>query len=159
VSDDLGVHRDPGDPRSPEPTWVPTEVILAAHDLLLRQHGGRHGFGEFDVFEHRPWRREYWRRYREVRSPDPEGDLAWYAALYVSEICRCRPFVDGNRRTALMTALIFLRLNGYALDAETVDVVVHVRALAKNVIDEKAFARAIELGMRAGPPGVSHEVR
>jgi len=30
-----------------------------------------------------------------------------------------RPFVDGNKRTAIMTPAMFLRLNGYVLQTKT----------------------------------------
>jgi len=34
------------------------------------------------------------------------------AAAYVFYICRTHPFVDGNERTAMMAAIVFLRVNG-----------------------------------------------
>ena len=35
------------------------------------------------------------------------------AATYISSICIRHPFLDGNKRTAALSALIFLELNGY----------------------------------------------
>ncbi len=37
------------------------------------------------------------------------------AAAYCFHICRNHPFVDGNKRTALACALVFLELNGISL--------------------------------------------
>jgi death-on-curing protein len=34
------------------------------------------------------------------------------AAAYLFYICKNHPFVDGNKRTAMMAAIVFLRLNG-----------------------------------------------
>ena len=38
------------------------------------------------------------------------------AAAYAFHICQNHPFVDGNKRTALASALVFLSLNGIELD-------------------------------------------
>jgi death-on-curing protein len=37
------------------------------------------------------------------------------AAAYTFHLCQNHPFVDGNKRTALATALVFLELNGIEL--------------------------------------------
>ena len=38
------------------------------------------------------------------------------AAAYAFHICQNHPFVDGNKRTALAAALVFLSLNGIEVD-------------------------------------------
>ena len=43
-------------------------------------------------------------------------DLHDMAAAYLFHIVRNHPFVDGNKRTGLITALVFLDLNGVAVD-------------------------------------------
>ena len=43
-------------------------------------------------------------------------DLYEQAAACVFHICQNHPFVDGNKRTALATALVFLALNGIGLE-------------------------------------------
>ena len=43
------------------------------------------------------------------------------AAAYLFYLCRNHPFIDGNKRTALATCLIFLSENGY-LSQEKLDV-------------------------------------
>lgn len=44
------------------------------------------------------------------------NDLYEQAAAYAFHICQNHPFLDGNRRTALASALVFLSLNGIELD-------------------------------------------
>ncbi|MEO8206874.1 MAG: Fic family protein [Chthoniobacterales bacterium] len=39
-------------------------------------------------------------------------DLVGIAAAYLYHLCRNRPFVDGNYRTALLVCLVFLEENG-----------------------------------------------
>ena len=38
-------------------------------------------------------------------------------ATYLYGICRNHPFIDGNKRTAVGAALVFLELNGIEVDA------------------------------------------
>ena len=44
------------------------------------------------------------------------SDLAEMAAAYLFHIVKNHPFADGNKRTGMHCALIFLDLNGYDLD-------------------------------------------
>ena len=43
-------------------------------------------------------------------------DIIGMAAAYGFHICQNHPFIDGNKRTALASALVFLDLNGTELD-------------------------------------------
>lgn len=42
----------------------------------------------------------------------PYNDLVEVAAAYLFYLCRNHPFIDGNKRTAMIAAIVFLRLNG-----------------------------------------------
>jgi len=42
----------------------------------------------------------------------PYGDIVEIAAAYLFYLCQNHPFLDGNKRTAMMAAIVFLRLNG-----------------------------------------------
>ena len=42
----------------------------------------------------------------------PYADIIEIAAAYLFYICKNHPFLDGNKRTAMMAAIVFLRLNG-----------------------------------------------
>ncbi len=44
------------------------------------------------------------------------ADLAAQAATLLWGIAENQPFVDGNKRTALVVTLTFLELNGYVVD-------------------------------------------
>ena len=43
-------------------------------------------------------------------------DLYEMAAAYAFHLCQNHPFVDGNKRTGLASALVFLELNGVSID-------------------------------------------
>ena len=38
------------------------------------------------------------------------------AAAYTFHLCQNHPFIDGNKRTALASSLVFLDINGYELN-------------------------------------------
>jgi death-on-curing protein len=42
----------------------------------------------------------------------PYADLVEIAAAYLFYICRNHPFLDDNKRTAMIAPIVFLRLNG-----------------------------------------------
>jgi death-on-curing protein len=42
----------------------------------------------------------------------PYADLVEIAGAYLFYLCGNHPFIDGNKRTAMMAAIVFLRLNG-----------------------------------------------
>lgn len=44
------------------------------------------------------------------------SDIYAQAAAYGYHLCQNHPFIDGNKRTALATALVFLELNGIEID-------------------------------------------
>jgi death-on-curing protein len=46
------------------------------------------------------------------------GTFFEMAAAYLFHLACKHPFLDGNKRTALMCALVFLGLNGQGLDAD-----------------------------------------
>ena len=47
----------------------------------------------------------------------PDSSIFEIAAAYGYGLAKNHPFVDGNRRTALISILLFLELNGYGLSA------------------------------------------
>ena len=62
------------------------------------------------------------------------------AAAYGVAIVKNHPFVDGNKRAALMVMYVFMEINGYSLDAPEVEVVDVMFRLAAGELDEKALS-------------------
>jgi death-on-curing protein len=62
------------------------------------------------------------------------------AASYGYGISRNHPFIDGNKRTGYVAAELFLRLNGWRLNADDASCVVTMLAVAAGDITEEAFA-------------------
>ena len=73
--------------------------------------------------------------------------MAELAAAYASAIARNHPFVDGNKRTALVAAELFLACNGRDLEATDADCVTMMLSLAAGEIGEDEFAAWIRANM------------
>lgn len=86
------------------------EVLLILQDQI-RRYGGAYGVRD----------RELLSSALAMPRASFEGkylhkDLYEQAAAYAFHVCQNHPFIDGNKRTALATALVFLSLNGIDLD-------------------------------------------
>jgi death on curing protein len=71
------------------------------------------------------------------------------ASAYAFHIAKNHPFVDGNKRTALMTAGAFLRMNGWDLVSEGVAAADAVIALVTDQMTKADFAAWLEANCHA----------
>ena len=71
------------------------------------------------------------------------------AAAYLFHIARNHPFVDGNKRAALIATLAFLRLNGLALEAPDEELTALVLGVASGEVSKAEAAVFIERHARA----------
>jgi death-on-curing protein len=71
---------------------------------------------------------------------DPPPDLAALAAAYAFGIARDHPFVDGDKRTALVATRTFLLLNGVDLKASQDEKYLTFLSLAQGELTEAALA-------------------
>lgn len=92
-----------------EPVWLRKELVLVVHRRQVLQHGGAPGIRNEGLLE------SAMARPRQIFAYEPEADIARLAAAYAWSIAQNHPFVDGNKRTALVACRVFLRLNGYDL--------------------------------------------
>jgi death-on-curing protein len=66
--------------------------------------------------------------------------LTRLAAVYSFGLVLDRPFVDGNKRTALMTAALFLAKNGFHLNAPQPEAVIATLRLSTGEWEDAPFA-------------------
>ncbi len=114
--------------------WVDLSVVLALHDEHLAEHGGPAGIRDRAALEAAMAR-------PRNKADYGDADIATLAAAYAYGIARNHPFVDGNKRTALIIAELFLMLNGYALTASNAECVATFLDLAAGAISEEDFTR------------------
>ncbi len=67
-------------------------------------------------------------------------DLFEMAAAYLFHIAQNHPFLDGNKRTGVVCALVFLELNGIKVFADEEALVEMVMAVAEGRIEKDAIA-------------------
>jgi len=72
-----------------------------------------------------------------------ETDLASLAAAYPFGIARNHPFVDGNKRSAFASLIVFLGLNGIDFAPATEAATAIMLSLAAGEVSEKSLARWI----------------
>jgi death-on-curing protein len=91
------------------------EAVLAIHREVLAAHGGGDGLRSRDLLE------------SAIAAPTATmmgipvmSDPLEIAAAYLFYLCSNHPFVDGNKRVALATCLVFLSANGL-LPGESLD--------------------------------------
>ena len=114
--------------------WVDRRALLLLHAESLAEHGGSAGLrdeGLLDSALARPL--------NLVAYGEP--DFADLAASYAFGLAKNHPFVDGNKRAAILSAGLFLALNGFRLTASQVDATQAMLALAAGELSEEAFAR------------------
>lgn len=128
-----------------EPRWIDRSVVELFHDDQLRQHGGLPGLRDGGLLE------AALARPRQRFAYEPGLDLADLAAAYAVGLARNHPFVDGNKRLAFLTCVVFLDLNGLSLDVPEAEVVVRMRQLASGELDEASLAEWLRRGSRARP--------
>ena len=113
--------------------WIERSVVIAAHNEQLAEHGGATGTRDQGLLESALARAE-----NLVACGDP--DVATLAAAYGFGIVRNHPFVDGNKRAALIATELFLALNGFELVVGDVECVITILALAAGELEEVEFA-------------------
>jgi death-on-curing protein len=115
--------------------WVREDVVLAVHLRQLAEHGGGEGIRDEGLLQSALARPQNLLAYG-----DPPPDLASLAAAYAYGIAQNHPFVDGNKRTSLIVARLFLLLNGINLVATQEEKYSTFLALAAGELSEENLA-------------------
>ena len=117
----------------PEWIWVSREAALAAHLEQLAEHGGGEGVRDEGLFESAMAR-------PQNRAAYEEPDLAELAANYAFGLARNHPFIDGNKRTALVVSELFLAKNGLRVDSSEAETLAIFLDLAVGELSEEDLA-------------------
>lgn len=77
---------------------------------------------------------------QSVFGQDAYPDIHSKAAALMHSLVRNHPFIDGNKRTAVVAVLVFYGLNGVWLDAAQDEVVALAVDVAEGILDVAAIA-------------------
>src|SRR5690625_4287928 len=116
-----------------EPYWLGREIVEAIHERQLDRHGGAPGLRDAGLLESALMRAQNAWHYGE-------GDLCALAALYAEGIAKNHPFADGNKRTAFVSATLFLANNGLRLKASNREAADMTLGLAAGKLPREEFA-------------------
>ncbi len=114
-----------------QPQWVLDEVVLAIHKQQLAEHGGSSGIRDKGLLA------SALARPKNLLNYDPDkATIPRLAASYAFGLARNHPFVDGNKRVALVVSLLFLKLNCMDLSAPMLERYQVFMALAEGSLSE-----------------------
>ena len=82
------------------------DTIREIHAEAIRQFGGANGVRHENLLASAVLTPQ-----SSFGGKSPYADIVEVAGAYLFYICRNHPFLDGNKRTAMMACIVFLRLN------------------------------------------------
>lgn len=120
------------------PEFLTLEEVLEIHAVQLERYGGGAGVRDEGLLD------------SALAQPAAtfdgqlvHEDLFAMAAAYLFHIVRNHPFVDGNKRTGLLAALVFLDLNGIAVEHGSEALYELTMAVAEGRMDKGAVAHEL----------------
>ena len=118
------------------PQWLTYEQVIAIHSRQLRRFGGAAGLRDEGLLRsalERPLNKWH---YEEAQLPEP-------AAAYGFGLAKNHAFVDGNKRIAFMSMLVFLRKNNVRFAPAPAEATAMMMSLAAGEVSEESLARWI----------------
>ena len=92
--------------------YLSAEQHLFLHARLVEETGGSHGVRDLNMLLSALGRPQ-----ASYDNRDLYPDIHTKAAALMDSLIRKHPFLDGNKRTGIAAAAMFLRMNGYQLNA------------------------------------------
>jgi death-on-curing protein len=88
-----------------EPDFLSLDEVLRIHARSLAEHGGMEGIRDAGLVDS---------ALASAKNAFYYGGGDWFdvAATYAYHLAESQAFIDGNKRTAVASALVFLALNG-----------------------------------------------
>jgi len=130
-----------------DPAFLMLDEVLAIHADQIRRYGGRPGLRDLALLQ------------SALGTPQTtfEGeflhtDVFEMAAAYLFHIARNHPFVDGNKRTGLMAALVFLGLNDLELAVDPAALYELVTGVATGAVSKAQIAVFFQQHSRGRDP-------
>jgi death-on-curing protein len=121
-----------------DPRWLTLAMASALHRESIARFGGSDGVRDLGLLESalaRPQNRHAY---------ESEATVFALAADYCLGIVRNHPFLDGNKRTSILAASVFLSLNGYDFDPPEPSIVQMIVGIAAGQVDAEALTAWFE---------------
>ena len=134
-----------------KPRWILARTVEAIHKRQIVEHGGAPGLKDANNLQAALARPKNLLAYQNRRLHIT--DLAAAYAISIAKINH--PFNDGNKRTAMVVALTFLKINGLELTADLGDRYDKFEGIAAGRISERDLATWLKLHTRPVNPGTA----
>ena len=109
--------------------YLTAEQVLFIHARLIAETGGEHGVLDLGLLQSAVARPQ-----ATFDGRDLYPDLFSKAAALLESLVGNYAFVDGNKRTAITAAGLFLRVNGYRLTADNSQLEVFTLQCAQHLV-------------------------
>ncbi|MBT3766629.1 MAG: type II toxin-antitoxin system death-on-curing family toxin [Rhodospirillaceae bacterium] len=120
-------------PVQQEPVWVTEDEVAAISVQAVAQFGGLSG----EVRDENLFKAALGRPLNKWHYDDPKPEIFTLAAAYCFALVKGHPFHDGNKRTAYITAIVFLELNDVICTPDQVDIVNTMLGAAEGSVTEE----------------------
>jgi death-on-curing protein len=115
--------------------WLSKDMVEDFHHESLARFGGSDGLRDESLLLSALARPE------TIIAYEPNIDLFRLAAAYCAGVDKNHPFIDGNKRTGVLCAVVFLGINGIELQFDEAMIVNHIDGLAAGEVSESQFAQ------------------
>ena len=120
-----------------EIVWIKPETVMAIHQRQIAEHGGSDGLRDEGLLLSALARPENLLAYGEA------VDIAALGASYAFGIAKNHPFIDGNKRTALVVMRTFLASNDVNLVTSQDEKYTAILKLAEGTLAEEELTEWI----------------
>ncbi len=121
-----------------EPTFLTLAEVIDIHENQIRLYGGEIGIRDIGLLQ------------SAIAQPEASFAGQWLhkdifvmSAAYAFHICKNHAFIDGNKRAALASALVFLELNGITIIDPKQKLLDNMLQIAAEDLDKEAFAKVL----------------
>ena len=127
------------------------DIVREIHAEVIKRFGGANGIRDENLLASAVLTPQ-----SSFGGKSPYADIVEIAAAYLFYICRNHPFVDGNKPTAMMTAIVFLRLNGIEPVSDSTEWEKFMLDVAASKIDRDETTRRLRKLLKKSRSRVKH---
>jgi death-on-curing protein len=126
-----------------EPVFIKLGEILLIHQDQLERYGGSSGVRDVGILQSATAMPRAGIADRYLHE-----DIFEMAAAYLYYIVRDHPFVDGNKRTGAVAAMVFLAMNDIEILVDEDGLEAMVRSVAEGAMTKADVANSFRRGLR-----------
>lgn len=119
--------------------FLPKKLVLLFHEQLIQTYSGSHGIRDEKLLDSALGQPEV-----TFEGKYLHDNLIKMAAAYGYHICNNHPFIDGNKRIALVAMDVFLQRNGYEIKATEKETYSMIMKLASGKLSKDELVQWLE---------------